>query len=78
MAPHDLLTLALKLSADDRARMVRELAKSLDDDGENAADVEHAWAVEIERRARRALSGKSVGRDWDTALRKIASKHRRK
>ena len=52
MAPQDLLAQALKLSAEDRARMVRELAKSLDDDGENPADVERAWATEIERRAR--------------------------
>jgi hypothetical protein len=27
---------------------------------------ERAWAVEIERRARRALRGESKGRDWSS------------
>lgn len=78
MASHDLLAEALKLPAEERARIVKELVKSLDHDGENPADVERAWATEIERRARRAISGKSTGKDWDTAVRKIAAKHRRK
>jgi putative addiction module component (TIGR02574 family) len=78
MAPQDLLAEALKLSTEERARLVRALIKSLDDGGEDPADVERAWATEIERRARRAIRGVSAGKDWDAAIRKIESKHRRK
>ena len=78
MAPQDLLAEALKLPVGERARIVKALIKSLDDDGENPADVARAWVSEIERRARRAASGKSAGKDWDSAIRKIASKHRKR
>ncbi|MGH7490357.1 MAG: addiction module protein, partial [bacterium] len=39
---------------------------SLDDVAtENPAEVEAAWADEIERRARRVMSGESQGIPWD-------------
>jgi hypothetical protein len=80
MAPKQLLAAALKLPMVERARLARELVKSLDQEeaGEDPAVVQRAWATEIERRARRALRGETIGKDWDTAIRRIASKLRRK
>lgn len=37
------------------------LHASLDDGGEDPAEVEAAWTAEIERRARRVLAGGAVG-----------------
>lgn len=49
--------------------MAAELLASLDEPEE--ADVEAAWAEEIERRARRALAGESSGTDWAEARARI-------
>ena len=47
-------TEALKLSAEDRARLADRLLSSLSDD----AEVEEAWAVEVERRIAAIESGR--------------------
>jgi hypothetical protein len=58
----DLLRGALGLPIDQRAGVAAELLASLDADArENPADVEAAWAVEIEQRARRVMPGDSLG-----------------
>ena len=45
--------------------MAAELLASLDDaQAENPAEVEAAWAAEIEKRARRVFSGESAGIPW--------------
>jgi putative addiction module component (TIGR02574 family) len=62
---------ALQLSERDRADLAADLLASLtpaDDEG-----VEMAWAAEIERRARRVLSGRSDGIDWTQARDRIAA-----
>ena len=62
----ELLREALALPIDERADVAAELLASLDDAGaENAADVEAAWAAEIEKRAGRVLDGKSEGQPWE-------------
>jgi putative addiction module component (TIGR02574 family) len=53
---------ALQLAIAERAELAAELLASLD--GEPDAEVEAAWAAEIERRAARARSGEDVGRSW--------------
>ena len=58
-----LLSTALRLSAAERAELAAELLASLD--GEPDADVETAWATEIERRAQRVLTEGSRGRRWE-------------
>jgi putative addiction module component (TIGR02574 family) len=63
---------ALELSPEERAEVAAELIASVD--GEPDADAEAAWAVEIERRARRALSGQSQGTDWETVRARIEAK----
>jgi putative addiction module component (TIGR02574 family) len=59
-----LLLEALKLSTEDRAELATELLASLDE-ADDGADVEYAWAAEIERRARRVLAGDSSGTPWE-------------
>jgi len=61
----ELLREALTLSPDERADVAAELLASLDEPTDNPADVEAAWAAEIERRARRVLSGESAGEPWE-------------
>ncbi|MEZ6185453.1 MAG: addiction module protein [Planctomycetota bacterium] len=62
-AAQTLLDQALRLSAEDRAALARDLLASLDGEAEDDADA--AWAVESERRARRLLSGEDQGHAWD-------------
>lgn len=69
-----LLLQALELSLDDRAELAAELIASID--GEPDPDAEAAWAAEIERRARRALSGASKGQDWRDACAEIEQQQR--
>lgn len=78
MAPQDVLAEALKLPTEERTRIVAALIKSLDDDGDDPAEVALAWATEIERRAGRAIRGESVGKDWDAAIREVRSTRRKK
>jgi putative addiction module component (TIGR02574 family) len=67
-----LLREALLLSPHERADVAAELLASLDDTNENPAEVEAAWAAEIERRARRVLSGESAGEPWEDVRDRIA------
>ena len=61
-----LLREALALPVDERASVAAELLASLDDDAaEDPAQVEAAWAAEIEKRARRVIAGDSSGVPWD-------------
>jgi putative addiction module component (TIGR02574 family) len=61
-----LLREALALAIDERASVAAELLASLDDDAvESPAEVEAAWADEIERRARRVMAGESQGIAWE-------------
>ena len=53
---------ALTLPIAERADVAAELLASLDAaEADNAAEVEAAWAAEIERRARRVIAGESAG-----------------
>ncbi|HET6496793.1 MAG TPA: addiction module protein [Thermoleophilia bacterium] len=56
---------ALQLEISERAELAAELLASLD--GQPDADVEAAWAGEIERRAARARAGQDAGRPWPEA-----------
>lgn len=59
-----LLQEALALPVEERADVAAELLASLDGGGEAPAEVEAAWASEIERRARRSLAGGQAGASW--------------
>ena len=57
----------------ERADMATELLASLGgptgDDGPETAE---AWAADIQRRARRAVSGQSSGEPWDVVRARVA------
>ncbi len=59
---------ALTLAANDRAELAAQLLASLD---EAEADVESAWAVEIERRAADARQNPDEDEDWRIVLDEI-------
>jgi putative addiction module component (TIGR02574 family) len=57
----ELLREALALPVDERADVAAQLLASLDNGEVATEDIEAAWGVEIERRARRVLAGQSEG-----------------
>lgn len=66
---------ALKLSLKERADVAVKLLASLDDEeSENPEEVERAWGAEIERRARRVLSGGSAGSPWEEVKQQIENR----
>jgi hypothetical protein len=67
-----LLDDAKSLTPDERAELAEELLALID--GEPDPTVEAAWIVEIERRARRALSSESVGMDWSVVRERLQGK----
>lgn len=66
-----ILGTALTLPRDERAWLASELIASLDQ-GEDA-DVEAAWAVEIERRIAEVESGEAKTVSWEEARARIKS-----
>lgn len=59
---------ALTLAPNDRAELAAQLLASLD---ESEADVESAWAAEIERRAADARQNPDDEEDWRTVFDEI-------
>jgi putative addiction module component (TIGR02574 family) len=75
----ELLREALTLPVAERADVAAELLASLDDaEKENPAEVEAAWAAEIERRARRVMSGESAGVPWEDVRRRAEAELRKR
>jgi len=73
----EVLREALALPVADRADVAAELLASLDDArAENPAEVEAAWAAEIERRARRVMAGESAGVRWEDVRRRAEAELR--
>ena len=64
----DLLTEALELPLDERAKMAAELLESLED---TEGQVEEAWASEIQKRVSAARAGDLVSTDWRTVLERV-------
>lgn len=74
----ELLREALGLPANERADVAAQLLASLDEDAaEDPAEVEAAWAEEIERRARRVVAGESSGIPWEEVRRRAEAALRR-
>jgi putative addiction module component (TIGR02574 family) len=67
-----ILGTALALPPDERARIAAELIASLDEG--NDADVETAWAAEIERRIAQVEAGEAETVSWEEARARIRSK----
>ena len=71
----DLLREALTLPIEERADVAAELLASRDEaPPQDAAAVEAAWAREIERRARRVMSGESAGEPWEDVRARVVQR----
>ena len=68
-----LLEKALKLAADERARIAAELLATLEPDLPSERRSEAEWVREIERRARAAIAG-SPGVSWAEARDQVRSR----
>jgi hypothetical protein len=69
-SPSEVLNAALTLSSDQRAEVAHKLLLSLESDDFDA-DVDIAWAEEIQRRRQAIRDGSVVLRDWNVALSEI-------
>ncbi|MDO8479487.1 MAG: addiction module protein [Candidatus Rokubacteria bacterium] len=70
-----LLREVLTLPTAERADVAAELLASLDDaPPDSPAEVEAAWAHEIERRARRVMSGESAGEAWEDVRARVVNR----
>ena len=75
----ELLREAMALPVNERADLAAELLASLDDaTTEDPAEVEAAWAAEIERRARRVMTGETAGIPWEDVRRRAEAELRRR
>jgi len=67
VAQRDILADVLALPLEERARIVRELLRSLDPDGsDDPAAIERAWTEEISRRLDELDAGTAATEDWPT------------
>ena len=66
-SPTEVLNAALELTSGQRAEVAHKLLLSLESDDFDA-DVDQAWADEIQRRRQAIRDGSVVVRDWDAAL----------
>jgi putative addiction module component (TIGR02574 family) len=74
----ELLREVLALPVKERADVAAQLLASLDDaEAIDPAEVEAAWAEEIERRARRVMAGETSGIPWEDVRRHAESELRR-
>ena len=75
MTRNAVLEEALKLSIKERAEVAVKLLASLDDqEWDDPEEVERAWGAEIERRARRVLSGESAGTPWEDVKQRLENR----
>jgi putative addiction module component (TIGR02574 family) len=70
----DILTDALALPAEKRARIAHELLMSLDD--REDPDAGDAWLAEIDRRAREVEAGTAELESWDVVRERLAQRWR--
>jgi len=69
----DLLSDALQLPPEERARLAHELLLSLEEDGADS-DAEAEWTRELERRAQEVIDGKVELVSPDDARRQVAER----
>ena len=65
MTRASILAEALRLPVEERAKLITELIATVDDaTAEDPAEVEQAWAAELELRIARADANPDEGIDW--------------
>jgi hypothetical protein len=73
-AARTLLDEALGLDVNERANLAAEPLRSLDEPASDSQEeIDRLWAIEIEHRSSRALSGKSHSEPWDDVRSRIES-----
>jgi putative addiction module component (TIGR02574 family) len=71
-SPDDLLSAALGLPAHDRARLARELLRSLDEAGDTRST--EAWTEELRRRLDEVKDGTVELDNWDDVRARLAAR----
>ena len=75
----ELLREAMALPVKERADLAAELLASLDDAAaEDPAEIEAAWAAEIERRAPRVMASETAGIPWEDVCRRAEAELRQR
>lgn len=74
MSSDELLNAALELPQGERAKLARELLRSLDDEVDG--NVDDAWLRVIARRAQELADGTVEPVDWDVARKRISERLR--
>ena len=74
MSTEELRAAALTLPSTERAKLARDLLRSLDQQSDS--DVDAAWVAELERRARQIADGSVEVLDWEVARDRIARRLR--
>jgi putative addiction module component (TIGR02574 family) len=74
MSSDELRAAALALPVEDRASLVHDLIRSLDENVDS--NLEAAWLQEVTRRASEVADGSVQVVDWDTARERIAQRLR--
>lgn len=74
----ELIAQVLRLSPDDRARLMRVVSDSMDEGVEAPADAEAAWGEEISRRAQEVLDGTVELVSFEEVKRQMAERARRR
>jgi len=75
MSGTEIIEAVLRLPRDERARVAREILRSLDE-GEDD-DVDAAWLTEIERRMKDFDEGNDPGEEWDVVRARILASLRK-
>ena len=74
MSSDEILTAALALPLDARAKLAQDLIQSLDEPAD--VDLEAAWLGEVTRRASEIADGSVQAVDWEIARERIARRLR--
>lgn len=71
-SPEELLSEALDLPSRERARLARELLRSLD--GDEDGDATEAWTEELRRRLQEVKDGTAELDDWEDVRARLAAR----
>jgi putative addiction module component (TIGR02574 family) len=75
MSRASILAEVLQLSVEERAKLVTELIEAVEDEpADDPAQVEQAWATELEARIARADAHTEEAIDWDDLHAKLTAK----
>ena len=75
MTRASILAEALRLPVEERAKLITELIATVDDGAaDDPAEVEQAWAAELEQRIANAEANPDAGIDWSELRAQLTAK----